>query len=411
MAHVYFDRIRETSVTTGTGDFQLAGAVSGYRAFSAVMADGDTTDIEISMGSAMESVKIRYNSGTNTLTRQYIHESSNSGALVSFGAGTKDVFITLSAKVAQRAEVERRINALLDLIYQSKLFAAPRRVVKTAADGLMSSAGIDGSSTNYTVTSTSAAISYVAPSATSGLFSGTSAYKAGYSGTSLATVLDDNTGGTTTTISGFGNQSGQTLSQRVFVSQDLGSNQSVISVTLKAFGMNGGNSGISITYSTDNTNWTLLGTTFNYASGSADVTKTASVTARYIGIALDAVNNTGVTATLTDINANAAAGVNNMTLLTTAQTADATVSSGRVLIEFDNTATPTLNTDLIVEVTCNGGTNWTAASLSSTGIGQSGRLVVETVDQATTGGTSFAARIKTFNNKNVPIYGVSVTVH
>ena len=101
MTHVYFDRVRETSVATGTGDFQLAGAVSGYRAFSDVMADGDTTDIEIVMGSAFESVRVRYNSGTNTLTRQFVYESSNSGSLVSFGPGTKDVFLTLPAKVAQ----------------------------------------------------------------------------------------------------------------------------------------------------------------------------------------------------------------------------------------------------------------------------------------------------------------------
>lgn len=103
---------------------------------------------------------------------------------------------------------------------------------------------------------------------------------------------------------------------------------------------------------------------------------------------------------------------NNMTLVTASQTADSSVSNGRVLIEFDNTASPTLNTDLTVEVTCNGGTNWTAASLSSvTSYSQGGRKVVESVDQACTSGTSFAARIRTLNNKSVPIYGVSLTVH
>ena len=56
---------------------------------------------------------------------------------------------------------------------------------------------------------------------------------------------------------------------------------------------------------------------------------------------------------------------NNATIVTTAQTADASVSNVRVLIEFDNTATPTLNTDLTVEVTCNGGSNWASASLSA----------------------------------------------
>jgi hypothetical protein len=107
----------------------------------------------------------------------------------------------------------------------------------------------------------------------------------------------------------------------------------------------------------------------------------------------------------------APASTNNMTLVTTSQTSDATVSNGRVLIEFDNTATPTLNTDLTVEVQCDGST-WTAATLSAvTSNSQGTRKVVETVDQACTSGTSFAARIKTLNNKSVPIYGVSLTVH
>jgi hypothetical protein len=102
----------------------------------------------------------------------------------------------------------------------------------------------------------------------------------------------------------------------------------------------------------------------------------------------------------------------NLTLVTTAQTADSSVSNVRVLIEFDNTGSPTLNTDLTVEVTCDGGAHWTAASLSTvTANSQGGRKVAETVDQATTGGTSFQARVKTLNNKSVPIYGISLTVH
>ncbi len=106
-----------------------------------------------------------------------------------------------------------------------------------------------------------------------------------------------------------------------------------------------------------------------------------------------------------------AASFNNMTLVTTAQTADGTASSVRVLLEIDDSASPTLNTDLTIEVTCDGGTHWTAAPASSAGRGQAGRLVVETVDQACTGGTSVQARIKTLNNKSIPIYGTTVTWH
>lgn len=98
-----------------------------------------------------------------------------------------------------------------------------------------------------------------------------------------------------------------------------------------------------------------------------------------------------------------------MTVVTLGQMPDSTVSNGRVLMEIDNSASPTLNTDISVEVTCNGGTNWTPASLSSVGRGQAGRLVVETVDQATTGGTDCRARVKKLTNKLIPIYGLSLT--
>lgn len=107
-----------------------------------------------------------------------------------------------------------------------------------------------------------------------------------------------------------------------------------------------------------------------------------------------------------------AGATNNMILVTIAQTIDSTVSYGRVLIEYDNTASPTLNSDLTAEVPCDGGSNWASASLSSAGTGQSGRKVAESVDQAcVVGGTSFAARIKTLNAKNIPIHVGTTTVH
>ncbi|KQW22940.1 hypothetical protein ASC80_06325 [Afipia sp. Root123D2] len=100
---------------------------------------------------------------------------------------------------------------------------------------------------------------------------------------------------------------------------------------------------------------------------------------------------------------------NNMTLVTAAQTADSSVSNGRVLLEYDNIATPTLNTDLTVEVTCDGGSNWAAATLTLvTANSQGGRSVAETADTACTAGTSFAARIKTLNGKNVKIHGLTL---
>lgn len=101
---------------------------------------------------------------------------------------------------------------------------------------------------------------------------------------------------------------------------------------------------------------------------------------------------------------------NNMTVVTTAQTADASVSSGRVLMEIENLTINTLNTDVTAEVTCNGGSNWATGTLASVGFGQGGRTVVETTDTACTSGTSFAARVKGLNNKGANVYKLTVTV-
>ena len=102
-----FDRIRETSTTTGTGDFTLSGAVTGFRAFSAVFAVGDAqvpyTIVAVD-GSGVPTGDWETGLGTysasNTLQRDEVYASSNADALVNFSAGTKDVFVSLVADVA-----------------------------------------------------------------------------------------------------------------------------------------------------------------------------------------------------------------------------------------------------------------------------------------------------------------------
>jgi len=96
MALVLADRVRETTNTTGTSSFALAGSVAGFRTFSSVMADSDTTYYAAvtTSGSAWEVGIGTYTTSTNTLTRSTILSSSNSGSIVSFGTGAKYVFIT-----------------------------------------------------------------------------------------------------------------------------------------------------------------------------------------------------------------------------------------------------------------------------------------------------------------------------
>ncbi len=98
MAFVIADRVQETTTTTGTGTVTLAGAVTGFQSFAAV-GNGNTTFYTIAdqSGSNWEVGVGTYTSSGTTLSRDTVLSSSNSGSLVNFSAGTKNVFVTLPA--------------------------------------------------------------------------------------------------------------------------------------------------------------------------------------------------------------------------------------------------------------------------------------------------------------------------
>jgi len=96
MALVLADRVRETSTTTGTGSVVLAGAYPSFQTFLAAIGNGNSTYYAISNLSLGEwEVGIgTYTSSGNTLSRTTVLSSSNSGSLVNFSAGSKDVICT-----------------------------------------------------------------------------------------------------------------------------------------------------------------------------------------------------------------------------------------------------------------------------------------------------------------------------
>jgi len=97
MAFVVADRVQETTTTTGTGTVTLAGAVTGFQSFAAV-ENGNTTYYTITDGTNWEVGIGTYTSSGTTLSRDTVLSSSNSGSLVNFSAGTKNVFVTLPAE-------------------------------------------------------------------------------------------------------------------------------------------------------------------------------------------------------------------------------------------------------------------------------------------------------------------------
>jgi hypothetical protein len=99
MPLVVKDRVQESTTTTGTGTITLGGAVSGFQSFS-VIGNGNTTYYAIVGGTEWEVGIGTYTSSGTTLSRTTVLESSNSGSLVNFSAGTKNVFVTYPAEEA-----------------------------------------------------------------------------------------------------------------------------------------------------------------------------------------------------------------------------------------------------------------------------------------------------------------------
>lgn len=95
MAFVVADRVRENTLTTGTGTVTLTGAVTGFQSFAAI-GNTNTTYYTIAHQTLTEwetGIGTYASSGT-TLARTTVISSSNGGSLVNFSAGTKDVFVS-----------------------------------------------------------------------------------------------------------------------------------------------------------------------------------------------------------------------------------------------------------------------------------------------------------------------------
>ena len=97
MSHVVADRVRETTTTTGTGTYTLAGAVTGFETFGSI-GNTNTTYYCCTDGTNFEVGVGTYTSSVTTLARTTILQSSNSDSAVNWSAGTRQIFCTLPAE-------------------------------------------------------------------------------------------------------------------------------------------------------------------------------------------------------------------------------------------------------------------------------------------------------------------------
>lgn len=111
MALVIADRVQETTTTTGTGTVTLAGAATGFQSFAAI-GDGNTTYYTIAgIGTSEWEVGLgTYTSSGTTLSRTTVLSSSNSGSLVNFSAGTKNVFCSYPAAKSVNEDANDKVS-------------------------------------------------------------------------------------------------------------------------------------------------------------------------------------------------------------------------------------------------------------------------------------------------------------
>ena len=101
---LFFDRVLETSTTTSTGTYTLAGAVTGFQSFGAV-GNGNScyycayeVDTNGNTSGGWEVGSGTYTLSGTTLSRDTILASSNANAAVNWSAGTRRIMLTTPAK-------------------------------------------------------------------------------------------------------------------------------------------------------------------------------------------------------------------------------------------------------------------------------------------------------------------------
>jgi len=99
MPYVVADRVKETSTSTGTGNFTLSGAATGFRTFNSAIGVNNTTTYVItdSTGGQWE-IGLGTLTASTTLRRDLVFSNSlGNTSFVTFSAGGKTVFVSMSA--------------------------------------------------------------------------------------------------------------------------------------------------------------------------------------------------------------------------------------------------------------------------------------------------------------------------
>jgi hypothetical protein len=300
--------------------------------------------------------------GSGTVTTVATDDSLSGGPITTSGT------LALADKYRQ--------NILLDRVYQSKLMGLNgvggyRRVVNSFADGFCNTDGIlASSSSNYTMDNI---VGIVAPGAAVGANASTSGFA--ISSTAVTGSAGQTADGTTTGANGYiSNETSAGVSGVSYVGQNFGAgNTKHIRQFTIWQGYNSdvtySVSSVKVQYSDNGTTWTDLTTAALTATTAAQtVNLPASAAHQYWRLLANSAPGAANRWGMSELQMSESQGVANMTVVTTPQTTDSAVSVGRVLLEFDNGSSPTLNTDLTAEMSFGGLTATVTISNASPGV-------------------------------------------
>lgn len=112
MALVVYDRVQETTTTSGTGSVTLLGAVSGFQSF-AVVGNNNTTYYTITDGAAWEVGIGTYSTSGPTLARTTILSNSNGNTTpITLSGNIAQVFVTYTAEKSVNLDASDNVTPL-----------------------------------------------------------------------------------------------------------------------------------------------------------------------------------------------------------------------------------------------------------------------------------------------------------
>jgi hypothetical protein len=299
-------------------------------------------------------------------------------------------------------EVSFAEMALRDIAI-SKNGAAPLTLLINAfADGFKSVTGINaGGSSNYDASENGV----IKPTTILGsrITGGTPTV----SGGGTAANINDNSTGTLVSWTP-GNVVGQSVAQRMMAKIDLGSVQPIRRIEVKQHKMSSSyevDNGLY--YSSDGTTWTQLGASITTNTTPTDTVRDGNVNARYVGFVITPDNYSSITVSISDLNVYGGDPAAMDVKLTGHAIADAPDAID-VMAIVEETDALTVNTDLVLSASRDGGTSYaagTASKLKSVdgkqlwfcpGIDVSGQPA----------GSSLSVRIQSASGKGMKIHGI-----